>query len=81
MTETKPTHKHDCAECTFMGADQPRGYEITNGVKGPVDMYRHDGKTLIRRYSSRPDDYTSTPAILVQDSSSIFYEQYWMMMK
>jgi len=49
-----PKHRHDCAECVFMGTDSQG-----------ADWYVHDApskrglRTLIRRFSSEPSDYES----------------------
>lgn len=50
-----PAHQHDCSRCLFVGIDTALvGEPETN----QVDLYTCQS-SLIRRFSSRPDDYYS----------------------
>jgi hypothetical protein len=56
--DTKPVHKHDCNNCTFV-------MSLTNGARKSIDVYRNCNTTdpngeFIIRYSSEPGDYATT---------------------
>lgn len=63
--EDKPVWEHDCDVCIYLGAEGPRpGEPRTNRV----DMYCHPNHgSVIRRYSSRPDDYAAVPVEIARN--------------
>lgn len=59
MVWTEGRYEHDCLNCVFLGISNQRGED-------PIDMYycdQHKMPTVIARFGSRPDDYTSGMAL------------------
>lgn len=69
MNET-PQYAHDCETCNFLGRD------VDDQSGSSVDMYfcpQHGLPTIIMRYGSNGEDYTSAPIIVI-NNSDVFSE-------
>lgn len=58
-----PIYEHDCDNCVYLGTEFPNKHDGTKS--NAVDMYacasRIFGATVIRRFRSSPEGYSSMP--------------------
>ena len=65
-----PYHKHHCADCQYLGAENPRTIEEKTGG-GYVDLYVHNGwraglGTFTRRWGPRSDQQDEIPIYMAE---------------